>query len=102
MKTKIEERQYNRFIVLYSLYKEVNASTEEACNLMHIASTKSIKNGIFKEVYDYLDQEKFIDGQTSEQVYITHLGKKIVEKTIIYPEERTEYFPAYKEMGFKD
>jgi hypothetical protein len=60
MKTEIEQRQTNRFIVLYEAYKDSNASTSVTVKIADLAALKGVKNGIYKEVITYLKDEGLI------------------------------------------
>lgn len=98
MKAEIEERQYKRFVVLHALYKETKGSTNKAVILKQLAADNNIKNGVFEEVYDYLKTEGFIKANAAG-IFITHEGKKAIEYSVNYPDERTTQFPAFKDMG---
>jgi hypothetical protein len=99
MKTEIEQRQCNRFIVLYAVYKESKADTNIKVNVAELAAQKGIKNGVFKEASAYLRAELLI-GNVSEQIAnITHEGVKIIEYIITHPDEATAIFPSFKDMG---
>lgn len=102
VKTEINERQYKRFIVLLYLYEKSKAITTNSFNLKELAASKGIKNGIFEEAYDYLYEEKLIEGSSSESIFLTHLGKKAIEYTVNYPEERTIHFSSYKDMDLNE
>lgn len=100
--TEIEQRQCNRFIVLYEVYKQAKADTEQAIGAMELAAAKGIKNGVFKECISYLKSEGLLRGSQSASigsVYLSHSGVKIVEFIVTNPEEKTDQFPSFKDMG---
>lgn len=100
MKTEIELRQTNRFIILYHLYKEVKGRLDIQEDILGIAAKHDIKNGNYKEAYQYLADEGYIKlGEKSHHAALTHEGKKAVEHIVTNPEKRTENFPPFNEMG---
>lgn len=101
MQTEIEFKQYRRFLLLNTLYKITNGNTTAPENLIQIASSLNIKNGNFEDALDTLEEYEFIKqtGIGSQFYTITSKGKKIVEMTFSYPNQRSEFFPALKDMG---
>lgn len=99
MRTDIEQRQTNRFIVLYEVYKESKADTNISVRTTDLAAAKGVKNGIFKEALVYLIDEGFLTSVINSQGKITHGGVKIVEYIITHPDESTDLFPSFKDMG---
>jgi len=99
METEIEQRQCNRFVVLYEVYKEAKADTTISVKVVDLAAAKGVKNGIFKEALAYLVDEGFLTGLINHKGGITHEGVKIVEYIITHPNDSTDLFPAFKEMG---
>lgn len=99
MKTEIEQRQCDRFRVLYETYKNCKADVSVTVKIGDLAAAQGIKNGSFKEAIRYLKDEYLIDKQGQQTGSITHEGVKIVEYIITHPEEATELFPAFKDMG---
>lgn len=99
MRTEIEQRQCNRFIVLYEVYKESKADTAVKVKAADLAAAKGIKNGVFKEAVTYLRTEGLLGTPGEQTANITHEGVKTVEYIITHPDEATDIFPAYKDMG---
>lgn len=99
MKTEIEQRQCDRFSVLYEAYKDSKADMNAVVKIADLAATKGIKNGVFKEAVNYLKEEGFLGKQGSQTATITHEGVKIVEYVVTHPEDATDLFPAFKDMG---
>jgi len=100
MKTEIELRQTNRFIILHELYKEVKGRLEVYEDILNIAAKHDIKNGDFKEAYQYLADEGYIKlGTKAYHASLTHTGKKVVEYIVTHPEEKSTNFPPFNEMG---
>jgi len=99
MKTEIEQRQTNRFIVLYEVYKDSKASTTTTVKIAELASEKGIKNGLYKEAIRYLKDAGLISKEGENTGSITHEGVKIIEFIITHPEDGTDLFPSFKDMG---
>ena len=99
MKTEIEQRQTNRFIVLFETYKAAKASTSTVVNIADLSADKDVKNGSFKEAISFLKDEGMIDKQGQNTGYITHEGVKLIEYIITHPETSTDLFPSFKDMG---
>lgn len=99
MKTEIEQRQCDRFRVLYETYKDCKADINITVKIADLAAAQGIKNGVFKQAIRYLKDEGFIDKQGQQTGSITHEGIKIVEYVVTHPEEATDLFPAFKDMG---
>lgn len=101
METEIEFKQYRRFQVLNALYKKTKGSTSQAEDLQQIAASVSIKNGNFEDAMECLSEDGFVKqiGIGSPLYYLTHTGKKAIEKVYSFPNERSEHFPSLKDMG---
>ena len=101
METEIEFKQYRRFVVLNALYKATKGNTSQAENLQEIAASVNIKNGNFEDVIECLPEDGFVKqtGMGSPLYFITHVGKKAIEKAYSFPNERSEHFPSLKNMG---
>ena len=100
MKAKdIEQRQCNRFVVLYELYNACNADITQNIDVAELAYRKGIKNGKFKEAFNFLSYEKLLTSTGNSVASITHEGVKIVEYVILHPIERTNLFPSFNDMG---
>jgi hypothetical protein len=103
METEVEYKQYRRFLVLNALYKRTNGNTSQAEDLQQIAASVDIKNGNFEDALECLPEDGFVKqlGMGSTVVFLTHVGKKAVERVYSFPNERSEHFPSLKEMGIK-
>jgi hypothetical protein len=60
MKTEIEQRQTNRFIVLVETYKAAKATHGINVEIANLAAEKGVKNGLFKEAISFLREEGLI------------------------------------------
>lgn len=98
---EVEKKQYNRFLILYEVYK---TSTLDVCNVTKLAYEKNIKNGIFKAAFAFLVEEgllkKSLNG--ADMATITHEGIKAIEWSIMNPEKRTDNFPSFKDLGLNE
>ena len=101
METEIEFKQYRRFLVLNALYKKTKGNTSQEENLQLIAASVNVKNGNFEDVLECLPEDGFIKqtGLGSSLYFLTHAGKKEVERAYSFPTQRSEHFPSLKDMG---
>ena len=99
MKTEIEQRQTNRFIVLLETYNASKANTSVNINIAELSANKDVKNGVFKEAISFLKEEGLISKMGQNTGSITHGGVKLVEYIITHPDDSTDLFPSYKDMG---
>ena len=99
MKSEIELRQTDRFIILYNLYKETSGRIEKHVDILNIAAKHDIKNGNYKEAYKYLVDEGYIKlSHQAHHATITHSGKKVVETITTNPDEKISNFPTFNDM----
>jgi hypothetical protein len=99
MKTEIEQRQTNRFRVLYETYIDSRADVTIKVKIAELAANKDIKNGVFKEAFNYLTAEGLLDSYGAQTGNITHKGVKAVEYIVTHPDDVIENFPSFKDMG---
>lgn len=100
MKTEIEQRQCDRFRILYETYKDSKADTSIKVRISELAADKNIKNGIFKAAFKYLCDEGLLSSNGAQTGQITHGGVKLVEYVLTHEDTPTELFPAFNSMGF--
>lgn len=95
MNPELENKLCDRFKILRALY---DLPFDENANIMDVASGKGIKNGRFKDAFDYLSNEDLVSHTSNMIGSITHKGRKAIEQTLRFPEKETEYFPPLNQM----
>ena len=105
MKTLIQQRQTERFTVLYALYRRSNGVSRHASNLRELAYNEGISIQAFKSCFDFLCREELIRmhgsfEQPMESYFasLTEYGLQAIEEVFKDENQATEYFPSYREM----
>lgn len=101
MKKEIEFKQYACFLLLNALYRKTKGSTVLAEDLFQIAILLNIKDLDFEDILEGLSEGGFVKrtGMGSPLFFLTHVGKKEIERAYSFPNERSEHFPSLKDMG---
>jgi predicted transcriptional regulator len=97
----IFEKQMNRFHILFELYKQSDANIDYATDVQILAYNQGVSFKAFTTAWKYLQMEEMIKIRPGGSGYIaniTHRGIKAVEEVFQDENERTYYFPAYREM----
>lgn len=105
MKSLIQHRKTERFLLLYALYRKSNGTTQQSFNLREMAFSEGIGLRAFKACFDFLSQEQLIRPQMSgEQPFdfyrasISDAGLMVIEEVFRDEMQETPYFPSYREM----
>lgn len=105
MKSMIQHKKTERFMLLYSLYRKSNASSDFATNLRDMAANEGLGYRSFKSAFDYLSKEGLIKMRTNsddpEHFYyasITEDGIDAIEEAFRDENVETAYFPPFREM----
>lgn len=97
----IFEKQRNRFLILFELYKQSDANIDVVTNIQALAQNQGMSFKSFTTAWKYLQMEDLIKIRPGNNDYlanITHKGIKAIEEVFQDELERTYYFPAYREM----
>jgi hypothetical protein len=108
MTNLIFDKQNERFILLFALYKKSNAQTEMSFNIRDLASQHGMGYHSFRSAYDYLIAEeliqpKYYTGNSDTQdgyfhASITIKGINAIEEVFKNMHKESTYFPPYHKM----
>ena len=102
MTAKLNEKFYNRYLLLSDLYEVVEGLTNRRIDMQELANERGLINGQFREAYSFLHDKGLINALGKPyQSTITRLGIDAIEDAQRHPEKETAHFPALKEMGVK-
>lgn len=96
----IHQLQYNRLLLLVSLYKSIEGSTRVVCDARALAIGLGINMSDFIKAYDFLEQENLISQHGSGyHCLLNHAAIKLVEFSMENPTSKSAYFLSIKDLG---
>ena len=108
IKVEIFERQRNRFVVLFELYKlwkDHDRGGKDHINWEKLVNENHIKtdNYLTNDIQLYLGREGYaIFWMDGDNAVITYEGMRTVEYLITNPDESTTIFPSFNSMKITD
>lgn len=104
MKSLIQHRKTERFLLLYALYRKSSGTSHQSFNLREVAYSEGIGLKAFKACFDFLSQEQLIKPQMNSDSHdfyhakLSEAGIMVVEEVFRDEMQETPYFPSYREM----
>jgi hypothetical protein len=91
---KVEEREQKRYNFLKAIYDSVGDSAgDEAVKYTEVFEKAGLKHGEGHEIFTYVRDKGFFSGRTGTGwLALSHEGIIEMERSILYPKERTDHF----------